>query len=218
LYRYYRCLQNGAFADCFGMTKDSTSCYMLVMRYYEQGDLYEYFEQSTGLLCWRDIVDMIWSLAVGLNVIHEAGLVHGHIHGGNILVENEADSIDSRIADNCLHGPVDNPSKQIYGAIPFVTTELFLMEIRQRKAGSIDTIIADSEICSGLRPSVIEGTPPIYSKLMLKCLDANLSNRPTAYQLYEGFGDWVSAICDDPNTSELSDQFDAVDESKFANL
>ncbi|CAG8733557.1 2368_t:CDS:1, partial [Funneliformis caledonium] len=32
------------------------------------------------------------------------------------------------------------------------------------------------------------------------------------------FGDWVSAICDDPNTSELSDQFDAAEETKFANL
>ncbi|CAG8608163.1 6005_t:CDS:2 [Funneliformis caledonium] len=37
-------------------------------------------------------------------------------------------------------------------------------------------------------------------------------------EIWERFGDWVSAICDDPNTSELSDQFDAVDESKFANL
>ncbi|CAG8652391.1 6096_t:CDS:2, partial [Funneliformis caledonium] len=77
---------------------------------------------------------MLWSIAAGLNVTHEVGLLHGHIRGGNILVQNEADSINTRIADNGLHGP------------------LFLMEIRQRKeytreikADSIDTRIADSE-------------------------------------------------------------------------
>ena len=38
---------------------------------------------------------------------------------GNILVENEMDSIDTKIADAGLHGPVDQQilSKQIYGVI-----------------------------------------------------------------------------------------------------
>ncbi|CAG8668918.1 9779_t:CDS:2, partial [Funneliformis caledonium] len=86
----------------YSRTKGSISSYMFVMRYNEQGYLYEYFELSIGLLCWKDIIDMLWSIA-GLNDIHEAGLVHGHIYGGNILVENEADSIYSRIADYGFH-------------------------------------------------------------------------------------------------------------------
>ncbi|UZO07865.1 uncharacterized protein OCT59_028136 [Rhizophagus irregularis] len=53
---------------------------------------------------------------------------------------------------------------------------------------------------------------------MLQCLDANPSNRPTASQLDECLGDWVTAICDNPDPSELSDQFDAAEEIKFSNL
>ncbi|EXX76243.1 hypothetical protein GLOIN_2v1763687 [Rhizophagus irregularis DAOM 181602=DAOM 197198] len=56
------------------------------------------------------------------------------------------------------------------------------------------------EICSGLRPSVISGTPPAFARLMLQCLDADPSKRPTASQLYEWLGNWVTAICDDPET------------------
>ena len=71
-------MQNGSFADCFGMTKDSTSCYMFVMRYYENGNLYSYLEESK--LCTK---------SAGLNLIHEC------------------DPVDTKIANTWLHGPVD---------------------------------------------------------------------------------------------------------------
>ncbi|CAG8469295.1 5656_t:CDS:2, partial [Funneliformis caledonium] len=35
----------GALADCFGMTKDPTSCYIFVMKYYENGNLYSYLDE-----------------------------------------------------------------------------------------------------------------------------------------------------------------------------
>ncbi|CAB4405467.1 unnamed protein product [Rhizophagus irregularis] len=109
---YYKCLQSGSLADYFGITKDLTSCYMFVMRYYENGNLYSYLDESMGVLCWRDIVDMLWAILV----------------------------------------------------------------------------------------------------------DADPSNRPTASQLYERLGNWVIAICDDPDPSDLSNQFDVAEEIKFSNL
>ena len=70
---------------------------MFVMRYYKNGNLYSFLEESMCILCWRDIVDMLWAVSAGLNLIHEHGLVHGHLHGGNVLVENELNSIDTKI-------------------------------------------------------------------------------------------------------------------------
>jgi hypothetical protein len=69
----------------------------------------------------------LWSISAGLHVIHEHDLVHGHLHGGNVLVENEMGSIDPKITDTGLHGPVNKQmsSKQIYGVIPFVAPEIF---------------------------------------------------------------------------------------------
>ncbi len=75
-----------------------------------------------------------------------------------------------------------------------------------------------SEICSGLRPNIIDGTPEVYIQLMTQCWDSNPSKRPTASHLYELIGSWITAICDDPNPSELSDQFDIAEEKKFSNL
>src|SRR5947199_207402 len=98
------------------MTKDPTSSYMFVMKYYKNGDLYSYLEETMGVLCWRDIVDILWSISTGLNFIHELDLVHGHLHGGNILIESEMDSIDAKITDTGLHGPVNKQiqSQPIY--------------------------------------------------------------------------------------------------------
>ncbi|CAB5152927.1 unnamed protein product [Rhizophagus irregularis] len=134
LHRYHKCLQNGALTDFFGITKDPTSCYMFVMRYYENGDLYSYLEESMGILCWRDIIDILWSIS------------------------------------------------------------------------------------TGLRPSDIDGTPPVYYSLMLQCLDANPLKRPTASQICECLGNWVSAVNDDPHPSDLSNQFDTAEEIKFKNI
>jgi len=213
---------------------------MFVIKYYKNGNLYSYLEESAEILCWRDIVDILWSISEGLNVIHELGLVHGNLHGGNILVEKEMDSIDAKIADTGLHGPVDKQMsfQQVYGVIPFVAPEIFNENLPTKASdiysfGMIMWMLSAAtrpyydkphdkqliqEIRSGLRPSVVSETPPVYSRLMLQCLDANPSNRPTASQLYECFGNWISAICDDPDPSDLSNEFDAAEEIKFSNL
>ncbi|PKY44104.1 kinase-like protein [Rhizophagus irregularis] len=228
LYRYYKCVQNGALADYFGVTKDPTSCYMFVMRYYESGNLYSYLDESMGALCWRDIVDMLMSISAGLNVIHESGLIHGHLHGGNILIERKMNSIHAKIADTGLHGPVNKQIAQIYGVIPFVAPEIFDGNIPTKESdiysfGMIMWMLSagvrpycdrphDSQliqqICSGLRPSVVGGTPSAFSKLMLQCLNASPSSRPTVSQIFKCLGDWVSG---------LSSQFDDT-EVPFANL
>jgi serine/threonine protein kinase len=210
------------------------------MKYYKNGNLYSYLEETMGILCWRDIVDMLWSMSAGLNFIHKHGLVHGHLHGGNILVESNVNSIDTKITDTGLHGPVDKriSSKQIYGVIPFAAPEIFDGNTPTKESdvysfGMVMWMLSAGvrpycgrphdkqliqEICLGLRPSVIDGAPPIFSSLMLQCLDANPSNRPTASQLYECLGNWITAICDDPHPSDLSNQFDAAEEIKFSNL
>ncbi|PKK65423.1 hypothetical protein RhiirC2_808981 [Rhizophagus irregularis] len=74
------------------------------------------------------------------------------------------------------------------------------------------------DICSGTRPNIVNGTPPVFARLMLQCLDANPSNRPAASQLYECLGNWIATICDDLDTSDLSNQFDVAEEIKFSNL
>ncbi|CAG8675389.1 8413_t:CDS:2 [Racocetra persica] len=64
LKKYYQCLHNGTMADCFGITRNNeTGCYLFVMRYYENGNLYEFLDRNKGIISWRDMVDMLWGIA-----------------------------------------------------------------------------------------------------------------------------------------------------------
>ena len=212
---------------------------MIVMRYYEEGNLYSYLEETRGMLCWRDIVEMLWEISGGIERIHESGLVHGNLHGGNILVENERDAVDARVADVGLHGPVDKiNSTDMYRVLPYVAPEILKGNPLTRASdiysfGIImwtlsagirpwcdrphDSKLA-SEVCSGLRPEIIEGAPNVYIELMTQCWHSEPSKRPTAFQVYELIGSWVTSICDEPEASDLSDQFDAAEERRFSDF
>jgi serine/threonine protein kinase len=101
---------------------------MIVMKYYENGNLYQYLDRSNGILSWRDMIDMLWGIAGGLERIHAEGKVHKNLHGGNLLIEDEKISTDARISDVGLYGPCNNhenkSSYQVYGVLPYVATEV----------------------------------------------------------------------------------------------
>src|ERR1044071_4791784 len=124
---YHKCLQSASLAETFGITKDPTSNYMIVMKYYENGNLYQYLDRSNGILSWRDMIDMLWGIAGGLERIHAEEKVHKNLHGGNLLIEDEKISTDARIADVGLYGPcnnIENKSNQIYGVLSYIAPEV----------------------------------------------------------------------------------------------
>ncbi|GBB88397.1 hypothetical protein RclHR1_14980002 [Rhizophagus clarus] len=239
LFRYSKCLNDNSLADCFGITRDNTSNIMFVFRHYNRGDIYSFLESCEGLLNWRDIVDLLWSITSGIYKIHEHGLVHGNLHGGNILVECDESMLDARITDTGLHGPPFNTnSEDIFGVVPFVAPEI-LEGCEPTKASDIysfgmimwtlsvgyhpyydrphdRSLIKD--IIFGLRPKPSGETPPLYAQLMEECLSADPLKRPTASDLYILIEKWVVAICDDPEPSEISIQFDRAEIAKLINI
>src|SRR3989337_4001115 len=122
---YHKCLQSASLAGTFGITKDPTPNYMIVMKYYENGNLYQYLDRSNGILSWKDIIDMLWGIAGGLERIHAEGKVHKNLHGGNLLVDEDI-SINVRISDVGINGPCHNfkKSNKIYGVLPFIAPEV----------------------------------------------------------------------------------------------
>ncbi|CAG8723009.1 7224_t:CDS:1, partial [Racocetra persica] len=243
---YHRCLQSGSMADCFGITKDETGCFMFVMRYYENGNLYDYLDSNKGIISWRDMVDMLWGIAGGLERIHSEGFFHSNLHGGNLLVEDDTISIDAKIADVGLNGPAHRSisSDKIIGVLPFIDPQVILGNQQPNQAsdiysfGIIMWILATGlrphfnrahdlqlayEICyENLRPEINEELgsemPEEYFNLMNKCWDQLPENRPTAYQLYEELGNWIHAICDDPNPSEISNNFGIAEEKRWKKI
>ncbi|PKB92337.1 hypothetical protein RhiirA5_445061 [Rhizophagus irregularis] len=83
--------------------------------------------------------------------------------------------------------------------------------------GHVDKQIPFKQIC-GLRHDHADQRMLSALLLILQCLDADPSNRSTASQLYECLGNWTVTICDDPDPSDLSNQFDVAEEIRFSSL
>ncbi|RIB11752.1 hypothetical protein C2G38_2004423 [Gigaspora rosea] len=47
-----------------------------------------------------------------------------------------------------------------------------------------------SQVISGLRPHIPEGTTSRYIDLMRRCWDGNPGNRPSAENIYDNFIEW----------------------------
>ncbi|CAJ0649606.1 12624_t:CDS:2 [Entrophospora sp. SA101] len=103
------------------------------MKYYENGNLYQYLNYVKGVISWRDMIDMLWDISCGLEKIHSQDLFHGNLHGGNLLIEEENVSTDAKLADVGFYGPVSNDlsfkrkDNKIYGVLPFVAPEILML-------------------------------------------------------------------------------------------
>src|SRR2546423_12954523 len=98
------------------------------MKYYKNGNLYQYLDRSNGVLSWTNIVDTLRGIAGGLERIHAEGKVHKNLHGGNLLVD-EKFFIGTHISDVGLHGPCyyrenKNSNHQICGVLPYIAPEV----------------------------------------------------------------------------------------------
>ena len=111
----------------YGITQDpETKNYMMVLDYAENGSLRNYLDTNYDKLSWKTKFFDLWSIAVGLNDIHEKELIHRDLHIGNIL----SFPIRARITDMGLCRPADynkleNTNKnKIYGVLLYIAPEI----------------------------------------------------------------------------------------------
>ena len=74
------------------------------------------------------------------------------------------------------------------------------------------------DICEGKRPEIPADAPRFYVNLMRQCWDNDPEKRPTAAFLNDKLGEWITLICDDPNRSEISNEYSAVEEKRWEEI
>ena len=104
--------------DCFGITKDISSNYMFVTKYFEDRDyLYSRIDEVNGILDWKNIVEILWGISGNIEYIHENESFYGNLHGGNLFVKDGSTCIIDE-----LKYPVD--SNKIYGVLSYMAPEI----------------------------------------------------------------------------------------------
>ncbi|GBB91409.1 hypothetical protein RclHR1_01870004 [Rhizophagus clarus] len=234
LYKYHKCFIEGSLADFYGFSRDErTSRFFIVMKEFNCGDLYSVMDTQGEVLCWRDVVEILSQISEGLFKIHQMGLTHGNLHGGNILIEQDEIMMHARIADTGLCG--DLIMEKVFGVIPFVAPEIFngyektqasdiysfgmlmmmlLSGLRPFHDRSHDSQLIE-DIKRGLKPYYSNKTPQVYLQLMTRCWDNNPNARPSAMELHKTISGWLYALCYDIQVNELSEQFDTAEEIKY---
>jgi serine/threonine protein kinase len=207
---------------------------MIVMKYYGNGNLYQYLDLSNGILTWSNIIDILWSIAGGLERIHVEGKVHRNLHGGNLLVD-EKFLIGTRIADVGLHGPCSyHENKSIFGVLPYIapevlrgknysaTSDIYSFGIimntistgRRPWYHKAHDVNLAKDICDGKRLDISVDTPIFYAELMRQCWDDDPEKHQTASYLNEKLGKWITLICDNPNRSEIFEEYSIAEERR----
>ncbi|RIA82118.1 kinase-like domain-containing protein [Glomus cerebriforme] len=203
-------MDSGRVLPCYGISQDpQTNNYILVMQYASEGNLRNYLSTSFARFDWWKKVNMLRDIVLGLKSIHNAGLVHHDFHSGNILRHgygNDSNNLDTYISDLGLCHSVDKSytNSKVFGVLPYLAPEVLRGE-QYTKAADIysfgiimweittgDKPFYDRshnhrlafDICSGLRPKLMPGTPECYAQVMQKCWNADPLLRPNVDELF----------------------------------
>ncbi|CAJ0837854.1 7523_t:CDS:2 [Entrophospora sp. SA101] len=77
------------FIRYYGITQDpNTKDYMIVEQFARNGNLQSYIKKNRKTLTWQKRLDILFSVATGINRIHSKKMLHRNIHSGNILIHS----------------------------------------------------------------------------------------------------------------------------------
>ena len=100
---------------------------MIVMQYANNGSLLSYLDQNINKLTWYRKLRQLKDIALYLHNIHDVGLVHCDLHGGNIVLHDNLTEVKPFICDFGISRSVNSheSNSTIRGVLPFIAPEVF---------------------------------------------------------------------------------------------
>ncbi|RHZ88352.1 hypothetical protein Glove_23g177 [Diversispora epigaea] len=195
----------------YGITKDpKTHKYMMVFEYIKDGNLRNYLNNNFNNIGWHKKLKYLRDLAQNFASIHNLNIIHQDFHPGNILSYNFNYSSSLRISDFGLsklfgkNGEIFR-KRTVFGVLPYIAPEVLGGEEYTKAADVYSFAIVAYEIitglppypdvahdndlalriCNGLRPKIPFHTPKLIARMIMRCLDARVTHRPTFDKLSE---------------------------------
>ncbi|CAG8786713.1 35931_t:CDS:2, partial [Racocetra persica] len=185
-----------------GITKHLDS-YAIVMNYFPGGDLRKFLQRNKNL-SWDLRFEFLYRLLAQLSSLHSRGIIHGDLHSGNILINDVNTPFISDLGLSSVIMHKNATGDEVYGCIPYMAPELFVGKphspasdmyamgiiMWEISAGALPFCDRNHnafliyDICKGLRPPTIEGTPECWIEVMERCWANNPMLRPDSFNLY----------------------------------
>ncbi|MDW3631938.1 MAG: protein kinase [Nitrososphaeraceae archaeon] len=202
--------ENPFFIQCLGISQDpQTLNYMIVMEFAPLGSLRTYMNDNFNSMTWQDKIKSLWSISKGLYYLHDKNLIHQDFHPGNLLFSNDH-CLNITDLGLCKSANQNTRSNGIYGVLPYVAPEVlhrkdYTMASDIYSFGIVTyelitgippyhNIKYDSDlalnICQGLRPKIPSNVPPLLTKLIMECWNAQPDKRPTSKKLFTIINKW----------------------------
>src|SRR5687768_14467510 len=111
-------------SKCIGITQDpTTQDFMIIMEYYESGDLAHYITREFSNISWSNKLDILLNMTRSLNWIHGRKIIHRDYHSGNVFIDGHKTIIgDLGISKSAIESSDDDD--EIYGIISYVAPEV----------------------------------------------------------------------------------------------
>ncbi|RHZ76967.1 hypothetical protein Glove_187g72 [Diversispora epigaea] len=198
----------------YGITQQPvTHKYMMVLDFVRVGNLRDYLKNNFNDINWKNKLYYLIELACDFKKIHELNIVHQDLHPGNILFDEFEEENEIRVSNfgfSSLIGknsknPEKKKKKRIFGVLPYIAPEVLSGE-EYTKAADVysfafiayeiftgllpypdvphDVVLA-RKICDGLRPKFPLHTPKLLKRIIMKCWDAQFTNRPTFKEVFD---------------------------------
>ena len=95
---------------------------MIIMPYYDGGDLIHYITKHFYTIDWHDKLLNLKMILIGLNQMHSVKIVHRDLHSGNIFINGCALIGDLGLSKSATESTDNNEN---YGIIPYMAPEIF---------------------------------------------------------------------------------------------
>ncbi|CAG8684002.1 2409_t:CDS:10, partial [Gigaspora margarita] len=177
----HKLVEDDNIVKCHGISQDpTTNDYLMVMQYVKGGNLRQYLQENYNELKFGDKLNQLRGIVKGLVSIHERGLVHKDLHSGNILSNEEKESVAEKFSESLI---LPSVSSRVTSMAGVATRE------------KVETVKNFIPYAKHQSPKLNKLNLPRYNKL-INCYITDLGLydnpllRPPVVHLNKSFDDW----------------------------
>ncbi|RIB25823.1 kinase-like domain-containing protein [Gigaspora rosea] len=196
----------------YGVTKDPSECYMMILQFANGGNLREFLNEKFSKLQWEEKYRIAGELAEGLSFLHNNNIIHRNLHPKNILVHDNKIMISDFCLSKLMTSDSSSSNSIIEGMPSFIDPQCFKDPTYKRTTKSdiysygvvlweissghkpfpnLRRIQIAVQINTGKREKPIDGTPQKYVELYTKCWDDDPAKRPEMEEIIKFFDPYI---------------------------